>query len=310
MSSISQPILQTPRTVQGGLTFKQRRQLQNLVRYAILTVLIVFALFPVLWIVSASLNPLQSMASQRLIPNVSDPALLFKNYTDLLGNPDRYPFFRWLLNSTLVASVTAIGIVSITAPAAYAFSRFNFKGRRNLLLFMLLVQVFPNLLAMVSIFLMLQQLGVYLPFIGFNTHGGLTLVYIGGAMGTNIWLMKGFFDSIPRELDEAALVDGATILQTYIRIILPAARPILIVIGVLSFVGIFNEFVLARVLLRDKETWTLMVGLYVNFVSSNFANQWGLFAAGAVIGMLPTLIVYLILQDQIASGTTAGAVKG
>jgi ABC-type maltose transport system permease subunit len=295
---------------EGGLTFKQRRQLQNLVRYAILTVLLVFALFPVLWIVSASLNPLQSMASQRLIPNVSDPALLLKNYTDLLGNPDRYPFFRWLLNSTLVASVTAIGIVSITAPAAYAFSRFNFKGRRNLLLFMLLVQVFPNLLAMVSIFLMLQQLGVYLPFIGFNTHGGLVLVYIGGAMGTNIWLMKGFFDSIPRELDEAALVDGATILQTYLRIILPAARPILIVIGVLSFVGIFNEFVLARVLLRDKETWTLMVGLYVNFVSSNFANQWGLFAAGAVIGMLPTLIVYLILQDQIASGTTAGAVKG
>ncbi|PJF30859.1 MAG: maltose ABC transporter permease [Candidatus Thermofonsia Clade 1 bacterium] len=310
MSSISQPILQTPRVAEGGLTFKQRRQLQNLVRYAILTVLIVFALFPVLWIVSASLNPLQSMASQRLIPNVSDPALLLKNYTDLLGNPDRYPFFRWLLNSTLVASVTAIGIVSITAPAAYAFSRFNFKGRRNLLLFMLLVQVFPNLLAMVSIFLMLQQLGVYLPFIGFNTHGGLVLVYIGGAMGTNIWLMKGFFDSIPRELDEAALVDGATILQTYLRIILPAARPILIVIGVLSFVGIFNEFVLARVLLRDKETWTLMVGLYVNFVSSNFANQWGLFAAGAVIGMLPTLIVYLILQDQIASGTTAGAVKG
>jgi len=310
MSSISQPILQKPRVAEGGLTFKQRRQLQNLVRYAILTVLLVFALFPVLWIVSASLNPLQSMASQRLIPNVSDPALLLKNYTDLLGNPDRYPFFRWLLNSTLVASVTAIGIVSITAPAAYAFSRFNFKGRRNLLLFMLLVQVFPNLLAMVSIFLMLQQLGVYLPFIGFNTHGGLVLVYIGGAMGTNIWLMKGFFDSIPRELDEAALVDGATILQTYLRIILPAARPILIVIGVLSFVGIFNEFVLARVLLRDKETWTLMVGLYVNFVSSNFANQWGLFAAGAVIGMLPTLIVYLILQDQIASGTTAGAVKG
>jgi ABC-type maltose transport system permease subunit len=175
---------------------------------------------------------------------------------------------------------------------------------------MLLVQVFPNLLAMVSIFLMLQQLGVYLPFIGFNTAGGLILVYIGGAMGTNTWLMKGFFDSIPRELDEAALVDGATILQTYTRIILPVARPILIVIGVLSFVGVFNEFVLARVLLRDKETWTLMVGLYVNFVSSNFANQWGLFAAGAVIGMLPTLIVYLVLQDQIASGTTAGAVKG
>jgi arabinogalactan oligomer/maltooligosaccharide transport system permease protein len=308
MSSVSQSV--TFRAQSGGLTFKQRRQLQNLVRYAILSILIVFALFPVLWIVSASLNPLQSMASQSLIPNVSDPALLFKNYNDLLGNPDRYPFFRWLLNSTLVASVTAIGIVSITAPAAYAFSRFNFAGRRNLLLFMLLVQVFPNLLAMVSIFLMLQQLGVYLPFIGFNTAGGLILVYIGGAMGTNIWLMKGFFDSIPRELDEAALVDGATILQTYIRIILPAARPILIVIGVLSFVGIFNEFVLARVLLRDKETWTLMVGLYVNFVSSNFANQWGLFAAGAVIGMLPTLIVYLVLQDQIASGTTAGAVKG
>ncbi len=113
MSSISKPMVTYAQD--SGLTLKQRRRLESLVRYAILSVLVVFALFPVLWIVSASLNPLQSMASQSLIPNVSDPALLLKNYTDLLGNPDRYPFFRWLLNSTLVASVTAIGIVTITA---------------------------------------------------------------------------------------------------------------------------------------------------------------------------------------------------
>jgi ABC-type maltose transport system permease subunit len=128
-------------------------------------------------------------------------------------------------------------------------------------------------------------------------------------MGINIWLMKGFFDSIPRDIDESAQVDGASHWQTFWTLILPLVRPILIVVGILSFIGTFNEFVLARVILRDKDNWTLMVGLW-SFIADSFARDWGVFAAGALIGSLPTLIIYLLLQNQIVGGLTQGAVKG
>jgi len=230
------------------------------------------------------------------------------NY-DTLFNNERKPFLRWIFNSVVIASLNSIIVVLITAFSAYSFSRFRFSGRRSLLILILLVQVFPNLLAMVAIFLILQQIGNHIPFLGLNTMGGLILVYVGGAMGINIWLMKGFFDSVPREIDESALVDGANHWQVYWRLIFPLVRPVLVVVGILSFVGTYNEFVLARILLRDKESWTLMVGLW-QFISSNFSQDWGVFAAGAIVGALPSLIIYLLLQDQIVGGLTQGAVKG
>jgi ABC-type maltose transport system permease subunit len=144
---------------------------------------------------------------------------------------------------------------------------------------------------------------------GLDSLGGLILVYLGAALGINTWLMKGFYDSVPREIDESAQVDGATHWQTFRMLIFPLVRPILAVVAVLAFVGTFNEFILARVLLRSKENWTLMVGLYL-FVSDNFARDWGVFAAGALIGAAPIVIVYLLLQDQIVGGLTTGAVKG
>ena len=228
---------------------------------------------------------------------------------DILLNTPRRPFVRWLINSLVVASITAVLVVLISAFSAYSFSRFRFAGRRNLLVLILLVQVFPNLLAMVAIFLMLQQIGNHIPFFGLNTNGGLILVYVGGGMGINIWLMKGFFDSVPRDIDESALVDGANHWQTYWLLIFPLVRPVLVVVGILSFVGSYNEFVLARILLRDKDSWTLMVGLW-SYVSASFALDWGVFAAGAIIGALPSLAIYLGLQDQIVGGLTQGAVKG
>lgn len=278
------------------------------IRFLILLVLSLFAIFPVLWVISASFNPLQSMQSQSLIPQVDSIDELLVNYNVLFNTP-RYPFMRWLGNSVLVATITSLLTVNITALAAYSFSRFRFQGRQGLLVFILLVQVFPNLLALVAIFLILQQIGSFYPFLGLNTMGGLILVYVGGAMGINIWLMKGFFDSVPREIDESAMVDGANHWQTYWMLIFPLVRPILIVVGILSFVGTFNEFVLARVLLRDVNSWTLMVGLW-GFISDNFARNWGVFAAGSVIGALPTLVIYLLLQDQIVGGLTQGSVKG
>jgi arabinogalactan oligomer / maltooligosaccharide transport system permease protein len=142
-----------------------------------------------------------------------------------------------------------------------------------------------------------------------NQHGGLILLYLGGAMGVNTWLMKGFFDTIPRDIDESAMVDGATHWQTFVQLIFPLVRPVMAVVAILAFVGTLNEFVLARIILQDREKWTLMVGLF-NFVEAEFSNDWGKFAAGALMAATPVVILYISLQKYIVGGLTQGAVKG
>jgi arabinogalactan oligomer/maltooligosaccharide transport system permease protein len=199
--------------------------------------------------------------------------------------------------------------LAITTIASYAFSRFRFRGRVTMLKGILLINVFPSLLALVATFLMISQAGDVIPFLGLDNHASLILVYLGGAMGVNIWLMKGFLDTIPRDIDESAMVEGATDWQIFIKLILPLLRPILIVIGILNYIGTYGEFVLARVLLRSNESYTLMVGLQI-FTGAQFAQRWGVFAAGALMGALPIMIIYLALQDQIVGGLTQGAVKG
>ncbi len=311
---------------EGGMVVARRDRMIGLVfRLIIIAIAIVFAMLPVVFIVSSALNPTGTLSTQRLIPQVSDPSLLFSNFKALMVDElELYPFWSWIRNSFIVATTSTILTVLITALSAYAFSRFRFSGRRSMLLGILLIQVFPNLLAMVALFLILDQIksvadamNNVLPFInwdflkifGLNSLGGIILVYMGGAMGVNTWLMKGFFDSIPREIDESATVDGATNWQIFWLLIFPLVRPILAVVGVLAFVGTFNEFVLARILLRDKENWTLMVGLF-NFVNSDFNRDWGKFAAGAVVSAIPVVALYLALQNQIVGGLTQGAVKG
>lgn len=265
---------------------------------------IAFALFPIIWVISASFNPSGSLASQRLIPENASLA----NYKLLLNDP-LHPFFRWVLNSLKVSTITAVlGVISIML-SAYSFSRFRFKGRRQLMLALLLIQVFPTLLMFVAIFYLFQQLGQYVPALGLNRHAPLVLAYLGTQMGIQIWLMKGFFDSIPRDIDESALVDGASHWQIFWKLIFPLARPMIVIVALLVFIASYQEFVLASVLLKDKSQYTLMVGLYL-FVSENFANNWGVFAAGGLLGALPIVVLYQSLQDQIIGGLTAGAVKG
>jgi len=193
--------------------------------------------------------------------------------------------------------------------AAFAFSRFRFKGRQTMLKGILLIQVFPNLLAIVALFTILKQFGDVIPAIGLNTHAGLILVYSGGSMGMNIWLMKGYMDTIPRDIDESAHVDGATDWQVFTKLILPLLRPILVVIGILSFIGTYGDFIVARTLLTKSEQQTVMVGLQI-FTAGQYTQNWGVFAAGALIAALPIMIIYLVLQDQIVGGLTQGAVKG
>ncbi|MBE2270739.1 MAG: sugar ABC transporter permease [Anaerolinea sp.] len=277
--------------------------------FVVIGLTVVFALFPAVWIVSAALNPSGSMVSQTLIPqNVRSIDDLLVNFRALFNDPT-IPFWRWVGNSLMVSTTTTVLSVAITALSAYSFSRFRFSGRRTLLLTTFLIQVFPNILSMVALYLLLLQIGRYIPFLSLNTHGGLILVYLGGAMGVNTWLTKGFFDSIPRDIDESAMVDGATHWQAFIYLILPLVRPILAVMAILAFVGTLNEFLLARIILTDRENWTLMVGLF-NFVSAEFTDDWGVFAAGSLIAATPVVILYLALQRYIVGGLTVGAVKG
>jgi len=273
-------------------------------RFLIAILLILFSVFPILWMLSASLNPTGSLATQRLIPdNVG-----LGNYRTLLTSGE-FPFWTWFGNSIKVASITSVLSLTITTIAAYAFSRFRFRGRQLMLKGILLIQVFPGLLALVAIFLMISQLGDVIPFLALDTHASLILVYLGGAMGINIWLLKGYLDTIPREIDESATVEGASDWQIFTRLILPLIRPILIVIAIINYIGTYGEFVVARVLLRSNETYTLMVGLQI-FAGAQFTQRWGVFAAGALLGALPIMIIYLALQDQIVGGLTQGAVKG
>jgi len=291
-------------TLQKGSTKQSKRRRQIFLRLCVVIPALIFALFPIIWIISAAFNPSSSMASQQLIPTNASTV----NFDELLNDP-LHPFFLWIWNSVKVAGITTILAVFVTALTAYSFSRFRFRGRRSLLLTILLIQVFPNMLTIVALFLFLRQIGEYIPSMGLNTHGGLILIYLGAQMGINIWLMKGFFDSIPRDIDESAMVDGASHWQVFWKLIFPLVRPILAVVGILAFVGSFNEFILASVMLRSTEQFTLMVGLYL-FVTQTFAQSWGVFAAGAIIGAVPIALIYILLQDQIVSGLTQGAVKG
>lgn len=274
------------------------------VRLIIAAILIVFSVFPILWVLSASFNPTGSLATQTLIPENAGVG----NYRELL-NSREFPFWRWFGNSIKIASITSVLSLAITTIAAYAFSRFRFRGRQTMLKGILLINVFPGLLALVATFLMISQFGDVMPLIGLNSHTSLILVYLGGAMGINIWLMKGFLDTVPRDIDESAMVEGASHWQIFTKLILPLLRPILIVIGILNYITTYGEFVLARVLLKTTEQYTLMVGLQI-FTGAQFQQRWGVFAAGALIGALPIMIIYLALQDQIVGGLTQGAVKG
>jgi ABC-type maltose transport system permease subunit len=288
---------------------KFQKRFSVAVRLVVAVILILFSIFPVLWIISASFDNSNSLATQSLIPANAG----IKNYQRLFNLDPNFRFgdlnyWVWLWNSVKISSITTVLGLSLTTMAAYAFSRLRFAGRVTMLKAILLIQVFPNLLALVSLYVLLFQVGEIIPMLGLNTHTGLIMVYLGGSMGMNIWLMKGFMDTIPRAIDESGMVDGASNWQIFTGLLLPLLRPILVVIGILSFIGTYGDFVLARILLNDVDKYTLMVGLQL-FTSGQFDKKWGVFAAGALIGALPIMITYISLQDQIAGGLTAGAVK-
>jgi arabinogalactan oligomer/maltooligosaccharide transport system permease protein len=271
-------------------------------RHAVAVAALVFSLFPIVFVVSAALNPLGTLSSTDALPTGAS----FGNFGNLLSDTD---FARWFGNSVLIAGVAAVLSVFLSALAAYAFSRMRFRGRRVGLLALLLIQMFPQFLAIVAIFLMFSAITDLWPAIGFNRAWGLILLYLGGALGVNTWLMKGFFDTVPRELDESATMDGASHAQTFFRILLPLVAPILAVTGLLAFIGTINEFLIANVFLTDPAAKTLSVGMY-GLVAGERDTNFGMFCAGTLLTAVPTVLVFQVLQRYIVSGLTAGAVKG
>lgn len=264
---------------------------------------LIFAAIPILYVISASVNPLGTVSSTSLIPT----SVSFDHFRSLLSG-ERGPFLRWYLNTVIVCTVVATTQVFLSVLASYAFSRMRFKGRRGGMLALLLIMMFPAILAMIAIYTMISGLGQAIPFLGLDTLPGYIIVLLGGSLG-QVWLIKGFFDTVPKELDEAAILDGATHWQTFWRILLPTLTPILATTFLLSLVGVMSDFLLGSIFLTSDENKTLAVGLY-GMLSGDRSNNLGIFAAGAVMTMIPVIILYQFLQKYIVGGSTSGAVKG
>ncbi|ASS91156.1 sugar ABC transporter permease [Aeribacillus pallidus] len=266
--------------------------------YLFIAFMFVIIAYPLLWTISMSFNPGTSLYSASVIPE--KPSL--EHYKWLFTSPQS-DYLLWYKNSLFVAFANSILSVFFTALIAYAFSRYQFVGRKMGLYLFLVLQMFPSLMAMVALYILLNMLGLL------DSLWGLILIYVGGQIPFNAWLVKGYFDTIPRELDEAARIDGAGHLTVFFRIMLPLAKPILAVVALFNFMAPFTDFLLPSIVLRDPEQYTLAVGLF-NFISDRFANNFTRFAAGSILIAAPIAIVFLFLQRYLISGLTSGGTKG
>ncbi len=274
--------------------------------------LLLVTLFPLLAVVSISLRP-GNFATGSLIPAELSlehwKLALGMSYTGADGVTVQPPFpvLLWLWNSIKVATISAVLIVAISTTAAYGFARLKFRFKAPILNSMLLLQMFPVAVALVAIYAIFEAIGHYVPWLGIETHAGLIVAYLGG-VATHVWTIKGYFETIPVEIEECAKVDGATSWQAFYRVLLPMAVPILMVVFVLAFIGTIIEYPVASILLREEPNLTLAVGSKYYLYEQKYL--WGDFAAAAVLSGLPITLVFLAAQRWIVSGLTSGGVKG
>jgi maltose/maltodextrin transport system permease protein len=293
------------------VTGKQHRW-RALAAHAALWVLLAFTLFPLLAVVSISLRP-GNFATGSIIPT----QISFEHWQLALGIPVKqpdgsvvqppFPVLLWLWNSIKIAAISAVLIVAISTTAAYAFARMRFAHKSLILNSMLLLQMFPVAVALVAIYAIFDGIGSHVPWLGIETHAGLVVAYLGG-VAMHIWTIKGYFETIPVEIEENAKVDGATHWQAFRHVLLPMAVPILVVVFVLAFIGIIIEYPVASILLREEPNLTLAVGSKFYLYEQKYL--WGDFAAAAVLSGLPITLVFLLAQRWIVSGLTSGGVKG
>jgi arabinogalactan oligomer/maltooligosaccharide transport system permease protein len=279
--------------------------------HVLLVLATLYAIYPVLWVLSIAFSGKQNLAIadvpsdptfwdrlRAVVPWPSEVSL--SNFTSVFADQ---PFATWIVNSAIVSVATTILGVFLACTAAYAFSRFRFPGRQTGMMSFLVSQMFPGTLMLIPLYIILVKwlnLG--------STRTGLVLAYSTTAIPFCVWMLKGYFDTIPRDLEEAALIDGASPATIFWRIVLPLAKPAVAVTALFSFMTGWNEFILAATLI-DKETmYTAPVGL--RFFVGGFSQQWGFFAAGAVVVSIPVVALFLFLQKYLVSGLTAGSVKG
>ncbi len=266
------------------------------------------ALFPIWVIVTAAFAKTGGINVQDLTPGPGDVSL--ENFRELFDN-DQAPFVRWVLNTMTVALVSGILQLFIASCGAYAFARLRFKGRKTGLLVVLLSQMLPAAVAITALFNIMQSFREAIPILGLGRIGGLIIIYLGGSLGINAWLIKGFFDTIPISIDEAARIDGATYNQIFFRLILPLSTPVLASVFLFGFVLAINEIVIASIVIgtTDPAGRTAAVGLQ-RFLGQQFAQDWGPFAAGSLLLSIPVVLLFQYLQKYFTSGLTEGSVKG
>ena len=285
-------------------------------RHVVAIIMVIWAQFPALYVINLAFSGGNTLtaacppdrrglaALTCLVPT----NLSLDNFTAVLTST-QWPFAIWFRNTVVLATINSFLSLLMGAAAAFAFSRLRFKGRRMGLLMLMLVQMFPPVLALTAIFILLQSIGDVFPSFGLRSIWGLLLVYLGGALGVNTFLMKGYFDTIPVDIDESARIDGAGHVKIFFGLIMRLALPILVVVFFVSFTSTFNELPMAQQILPDPDNTTLAVGLR-SLVADPLRQQWGLMAAGGLIAAIPLLIVFAVTQRSLTTGLTAGAVKG
>ncbi|GKV93803.1 sugar ABC transporter permease [Pectobacterium aroidearum] len=265
--------------------------------YLLLTIVAIIIIYPLIWTVGASLNPGSSLLNTSIIPD----NFSFIHYEELFNGQIDYAAWYW--NSMKISFLTMILTLVSVSFTAYSFSRFRFRGRQNGLMLFLLLQMIPQFSALIAIFVLAQMLGLV------NSHIALVLVYVGGMIPMNTYLMKGYLDAIPKDLDESARMDGAGNFRIFIEIIMPLSKPIIAVIALFSFTGPLGDFILSSTILRTPDQYTLPIGLY-NLVAQKMGASYTTYAAGAVLIAVPVAILYLSLQKYFVSGLTSGGTKG
>lgn len=255
--------------------------------------------------VSAAFDVTGQVSTQQLIPLHRG----FDNFTALFSNQEK-PFLVWVRNSLVIAISAAVMQTMIGAMAAYSLSRHRFQGRKLTLSTILIVQMFPQLLAATSLFLIINTFGKTFAFLGLGHQLPLILIFGGGALGVNTWMLKGFFDTIPTEIDEAAKIDGASHFTIFTLIIVPLAIPVFVVIFLLSLIGMLNEYLITSVILGlDSNNMTVAVGLQ-QFIYGQYGKNWGPFTAGALLATIPVLTLFMFLQKYLVTGLVSGSTKG
>ena len=285
---------------------------RKLAAHAFLLALCAVVLFPFLVVVSVSLRP-GNFAAGSLIPDT----VSWEHWRYVLGLPVQgadgrwtepdLPVLRWLWNSVKVATLVGLVTLALSTTSAYALARLRFAGRRQVLNGLMLMQMFPAVLALVAVYAIFDGLGSAFPFIGLNSHASLVLAYSGG-IAMHVWTIKGYYETLPAEIEEAARVDGASTWVAFRRVLLPMAGPILAVVFLLSFIGAVIEYPVASVLLTQQDQLTLAVGAKLFVHEHQF--RWGDFAAAAILSGLPITAVFLLAQRWLVAGLAAGGVKG